>query len=104
MAKLPYLRFRQSCFQQRGRHLVLRRRPLSWTEVSLIIYIHAISDGREPMLAGEFAHHLEQLILAMETPRGIVARVVRFFHLGGLDYFERDVLFFRKSCGILQVS
>ena len=60
---------------------------LSGTKVALIIGIHAVSDGLEPMFCAKRFHHREQLVLAMETARAVVAYIFGAIKFGGGNDF-----------------
>src|ERR1700722_1761168 len=98
------LQFGQPGVEQRSRDEMIAGRDLPGPEVALIIHIDAVRDGREPMFRAKRFHHREQLVLAMETARAVVAYVFGAIKFGGGNDFERNAVFAGELNRIVEMS
>src|SRR6185295_4170680 len=86
-----------------SRDVVLSGCGLAGAEITLIIHVDAIGNGIKSPSAAESFHHGEQLILAVEATRGIIASIFGPVKFISGDDFNRDILFSSKSDSVLKM-
>jgi len=94
----------QTGIQQRRMHTAIRGRRLSRPEIALIVQVHAIGDAVEPAGAAKLFHHVKKLVLAVKTPRPVIADIFRPVHFRGVDDFQRNRALPGEREGVSQLS
>src|SRR6185312_2705722 len=94
---LPNIRFVQPGLQQGCNPSVLPGGCLPGPIVFLIVGINPVRNSLIVCALSKSLHHIEQLILAMETARSVVAHVIGVVEFGSVDDGEGNAMLFGKG-------
>ena len=84
--------------------MMILRGVLAGAKVSLIIHIHSIRDRFETMRLPVLIEHAEQLVFAMKTPHGVIARIGRILKLTRFHNLDRDLMLARECQRVIKMS
>src|SRR5947208_17200438 len=77
---------------------------LTRTKIALVIKVHAVRSCLEIVSCRKSLHHRKQLILAVKTPRGVIADVLRAGEFRSGNDLKRNSLLARENHGIVQLE